>query len=43
VTACIFWLKNRQPDYWRQKDSAEAVTDDGLKELADAFRASPRE
>ena len=23
VTACIFWLKNRRPDLWRDKDETE--------------------
>lgn len=37
TTACIFWLKNRQPDKWR--DKTEVVSDsvsvaDALKEIA---------
>lgn len=37
TTACIFWLKNRQPDKWREKpaDSAgESNKDDLLREIA---------
>jgi hypothetical protein len=38
TTACIFWLKNRQPEKWR--DKTEVVADstsvaDALKEIAD--------
>lgn len=38
TTACIFWLKNRQPDKWR--DKTEVVSDnttiaDALKTIAD--------
>lgn len=37
TTACIFWLKNRQPDKWR--DKTEVVSDnasvaDALKQIA---------
>ncbi len=44
VTAQIFWLKNRRPDVWRDKqfdagDSATAKPDDGLKQsLEDAAK-----
>jgi hypothetical protein len=38
TTACIFWLKNRQPDKWR--DKTEVATDsttvvEALKSIAD--------
>ena len=37
TTACIFWLKNRQPDQWRAQDKDETPGDksDTLKKLAD--------
>lgn len=28
TTACIFWLKNRQPDKWRDKRDASLLPDD---------------
>lgn len=33
VTACIFWLKNRQPELWRDhpEANAKAATDDAIK------------
>ena len=31
VTACIFWLKNRKPDKWRDKQEIEAG--EGLKAM----------
>ena len=42
VTACIFWLKNRRPDKWRdqQKVSIEA-SQDGIRVWLDATRPSP--
>lgn len=33
VTACIFWLKNRRSDRWRDKQEGE-----GTETLIDAFR-----
>ena len=35
TTACIFWLKNRQPDKWRDKQEQEQPTDllDKVSEL----------
>ena len=45
MTAQIFWLKNRRPDMWRDKqreeaaESAAARPDDGLKQsLEDATK-----
>jgi cell fate (sporulation/competence/biofilm development) regulator YmcA (YheA/YmcA/DUF963 family) len=35
TTACIFWLKNRQPDKWR--DKTEVVSDNNT--VADALKA----
>ena len=41
TTACIFWLKNRQPKEWRDKSEIEVP---GLSELADRIcRARKRE
>lgn len=37
VTAQIFWLKNRQPDRWRDKPQPDA-SDDPLKVIADVIR-----
>jgi len=37
VTAQIFWLKNRQPDRWRDKPQPDA-SDDPLKAIADVIR-----
>lgn len=37
TTACIFWLKNRQPDKWREKQAdgaGESNKDDLLREIA---------
>ena len=39
VTAQIFWLKNRQPDKWRDKPIADA-TDAPLKDLVEVLRQS---
>lgn len=37
TVACIFWLKNRRPDLWRDKQVAELVgKDDTPLELVDA-------
>lgn len=37
TTACIFWLKNRQPDKWRDKTEQEQPNDlvDKVSELID--------
>ena len=35
TTACIFWLKNRQPDKWR--DKTEVISDNNT--VADALKA----
>ena len=32
TTACIFWLKNRQPDKWRDKQEVVTTPDDELRE-----------
>jgi len=40
VTACIFWLKNRRPEQWREKpegDNENSEIADALKELARAL------
>lgn len=39
VTAQIFWLKNRKPDVWRDKQNIEVSKpiDDTIKELEDYF------
>ncbi len=39
VTAQIFWLKNRQPERWRDKPQPD-TDDDPLKELANVLRES---
>ena len=38
VTACIFWLKNRRPDQWRDRRSVDATitTKHSVEELSDA-------
>ena len=40
VTACIFWLKNRRPDAWRDKANIEHTGKDGgpiaIQDAADA-------
>lgn len=33
TTACIFWLKNRKPADWRDKQSVEHGVDDSLGQL----------
>jgi hypothetical protein len=41
-TACIFWLKNRRPDQWRDKpdgDGGEPQNDDVRQALVDRLRA----
>jgi len=38
VVACIFWLKNRRPDRWRDKQEVLNTYDDSVKELAKAIR-----
>ena len=38
VTACIFWLKNRQPARWREKSE---VALSGLDEVIKAMRGAP--
>lgn len=39
TTACIFWLKNRRPDLWRDKreeqNTADGSSDDLLKAIAE--------
>ena len=42
TTACIFWLKNRRPEEFRQNPEGEAAVDDmatALKELAQRLPA----
>lgn len=42
VTACIFWLKNRRPDLWREKAEGaggEAQPEDVRKALVERLRA----
>lgn len=39
VTACIFWLKNRQPDQWREKVAPEE--DETLKNQELEFSSLP--
>lgn len=41
TTAQIFWLKNRKPDEWRDKQDVNVTSDDwvqGLKTLTDSYR-----
>ncbi len=38
TTACIFWLKNRQPRYWRDKIDVEHGVSDELSELLGNLR-----
>lgn len=36
TTACIFWLKNRRPDLWREKreqEASESTVNDVLRDL----------
>lgn len=32
TTSCIFWLKNRQKDKWRDKTEQEVTVNDGIAE-----------
>lgn len=42
--SCIFWLKNRRPDLWRDKPIPEGPeADEMMKELAAAIKDSPHE
>ena len=45
TTACIFWLKNRQKENWRDRQEiVNPERDDSLlKELAEALRNSPKD
>lgn len=41
TTAQIFWLKNRKPNYWRDKQDINVTGDDwvqGLKTLTDSYK-----
>jgi hypothetical protein len=38
VVACIFWLKNRRQDRWRDKHELLNTYDDSVKDLAKAIR-----
>lgn len=41
VTACIFWLKNRRPEQWREKVESFGATDnidEKMKEFSDLVR-----
>jgi len=40
VTACIFWLKNRQPEKWRENGDVTGGGPGSMKELAAAIRES---
>ena len=40
VTACIFWLKNRKPDKWRDKQEIEAG--EGLKAIIERIITDER-
>jgi len=42
TTACIFWLKNRKREEWREKP-AEAETVDRLSEIVAAMKNGPME
>ena len=37
TTACIFWLKNRRPDLWRDKTQSEHTGKDGAPLLPPVF------
>ncbi len=42
VTACIFWLKNRDPESWRDKHDIDLNNDnwtEALKSLTDSYKA----
>lgn len=41
VTACIFWLKNRRPDLWRDKHHLEATGKDGTPLNAAPLKDGP--
>ena len=41
VTACIFWLKNRDPEHWKDKHDVDLSGDDwtnALKSLTDSYK-----
>jgi hypothetical protein len=38
TTAAIFWLKNRQPSQWRDKQEVELTVSDDIAEMLDARR-----
>ena len=41
VTACIFWLKNRDPEHWKDKHDVDLSNDDwtnALKSLTDSYK-----
>jgi len=38
TTACIFWLKNRRPEEWRDVQEVLNTYDDTVKELAKAIK-----
>jgi hypothetical protein len=45
VTACIFWLKNRRPEQWREKVENFGVTeniDEKMKEFSDLIREADK-
>ena len=42
TTACIFWLKNRQPQHWRNRNFDPQAAVDGLGELLEAIGNSSR-
>lgn len=37
VAACIFWLKNRRPKIWREKQEIQHTFDDSAKLLAESI------
>jgi thymidylate synthase len=43
VTACIFWLKNRKREEWRDKPAGSDDTVDRLDEIIAAMKSGPVE
>lgn len=41
ATSMIFWLKNRRPDLWREKQKPDAPTDNMAKTLQDLIAKLP--
>lgn len=42
VTACIFWLKNRRPEQWREKEAEKQEVDEETRRWFDNLQKTPR-